>query len=935
MHAYTDKELNDVFHRLYPDPAGFLYDEQMTIIKNILSGRDTLNILPTGAGKSFCFQVPALLTKGITIVVEPLVELLRDQTETLLSRKIPAACISASLIIDREGMLEKKDLEENGAKRRETLFQDIVREQGGDSPGRYRFLYVTPERLCTPAFLRFAEQAEISMIVVDEAHCISMWGYEFRRQYLMIPRFLSSIHKRPRIAAFTATAPEEVRRDICRFLDLEKPLFCPSVRTETLSRRENLRFFVRGKKEKGETVFRREVQNTERIREICRYVNEHRQEKGIIFCTTVRQVNAVYDVLRKNPGLEVTRYFADLDEYGNHEEGESRTINRNRFLNGTCSVIVATNALGMGIDLPDVQYVLHAEMPLSIENYYQEAGRAGRKGENAECILYWLPQDRETCMGLVDRNLKESSLDSDMRKLRRKIQKERLDKMEQYCLEHLDAGLDGQDALLDYFSTFRPEADSLLEKKAGKKFLRELHDVNVLYMNNTRTANEIRKGKTEGTYRVNNRNRKREKTVTFRLSEVLTPFDMMVFDAVCTLMANGCMRIYAKSAAELLAGTHDVMLRPERTEAINNVIRKLMRTYIRIDFRDAMDMYFLYDSESDGILEGSFLPLEETGNGFSASPGVLPPLYLLGRISGRILTFPLEALRFVPGEFPEPYRVRPALADALASKTDCEGLTVNRRRPSVRISFHTDTQLSGDDLLFADGVFSLLREGSFTFTQEAVLRVLYEDFRLVKDRRRVSRDPGQTLHKTYLDRLGKSLDRLSKTHISIMVSDQEQEVFSAEGIFLPVRKTTDKYAVDPDDLPPLYVCGKFLDSLMPDQRKQQTSRGHASFENMVLVYTVLHALRSAPGSYNDRNKYHSRTASMIRIDRLKEALPEEPSQQFNRKVNRLFRHLKKRGYILEYGLVRNIRDDTAETVEFCRYDKDIDMFREDIKYMSF
>lgn len=327
--------------------AVFGYDSfrqgQEAVINAILEGRDILAVMPTGAGKSLCYQVPAMLLSGITLVISPLISLMQDQVKALNEAGVDAAFINSSL--------SEKELNDT--------FKNAYK-------GHYKIIYVAPERLMSEGFISFARSVEISMVTVDEAHCISQWGQDFRPSYMDIAEFINILDKRPIISAFTATATQNVREDIICSLGLSDPYFLV-----TGFDRENLFFQVD------------KPQNKERF--ILDFIERHRGESGIIYCATRKNVDSLYTLLRKQH-ISVGKYHAGMSN-------EERKQMQNDFVFDYTSIVIATNAFGMGIDKSNVRFVIHYNMPSSMENYYQEAGRAGRDGLNSECILLFSPQD--------------------------------------------------------------------------------------------------------------------------------------------------------------------------------------------------------------------------------------------------------------------------------------------------------------------------------------------------------------------------------------------------------------------------------------------------------------------------------------------------------------------------------------------------------------
>ena len=327
--------------------AVFGYDSfrpgQEVVINAILEGRDILAVMPTGAGKSLCYQVPAMLLSGITLVISPLISLMQDQVKALNEAGVDAAFINSSL--------SEKEMHDT--------FKNASKDQ-------YKIIYVAPERLMSESFISFAKSVEISMVTVDEAHCISQWGQDFRPSYMDIAEFINILDKRPIISAFIATATQNVREDIICSLGLNDPYFLV-----TGFDRENLFFQVD------------KPQNKERF--ILDFIGRHRGESGIIYCATRKNVDSLYTLLRKQH-ISVGKYHAGMSN-------EERKQMQNDFVFDYTSIVIATNAFGMGIDKSNVRFVIHYNMPSSMENYYQEAGRAGRDGLNSECILLFSPQD--------------------------------------------------------------------------------------------------------------------------------------------------------------------------------------------------------------------------------------------------------------------------------------------------------------------------------------------------------------------------------------------------------------------------------------------------------------------------------------------------------------------------------------------------------------
>lgn len=357
---------------------------QETLIDSILSGHDTLGIMPTGAGKSICYQLPALMMEGITLVISPLISLMKDQVEALNQAGIHAAYLNSSL-----------------------SYNQYLTALRYAKEGRYQIIYVAPERLDTAEFLAFAMQVNISMVSVDEAHCVSQWGQDFRPSYLKITNFIHALPHRPVVSAFTATATKTVKEDMVCILQLNNP----TVITTGFDRK-NLFFAVEKPKDKYQALLK--------------HVHEFDGQSGIIYCISRKAVEEVCENLVKE-GLPVTRYHAGLSDY-------ERKHNQEDFIYDVKPIMVATNAFGMGIDKSNVRYVIHYNMPKNIESYYQEAGRAGRDGEPAKCILLYGGQDVVTNQFFIDNNMDNNELSDEELEVVKERDRERLKKMTFYCM---------------------------------------------------------------------------------------------------------------------------------------------------------------------------------------------------------------------------------------------------------------------------------------------------------------------------------------------------------------------------------------------------------------------------------------------------------------------------------------------------------------------
>ena len=426
----------------------FGYDEfrpgQEGIIDGLIAGRDVLAIMPTGSGKSLCYQIPAIVRPGLTIVISPLIALMRDQVDALRAAGVPCAYVN--------GTLSPRQIERTLA--------DVAK-------GKYKILYVAPERLQNPEFRRLISAdartgraaVDVGMVIVDEAHCISLWGSAFRPSYQRIDEFVALLPHRPVMGAFTATATAAVAEDLEKLLGLISPL-----RVSTGFDRSNLYFDVR--------------EPADRLAELVELLRKRRGQCGIVYCLTRTAVDEVSEALRR-VGINAARYHAGMATADRERTQED-------FIGGRVSVMVATNAFGMGIDKPDVRFVIHYNMPLSLESYYQEAGRAGRDGGKADCILLFSEADIAVCKWLIGHSALGGDLTGEQAAEFKQRELLKLDRMVEYCRTHECL----RHNILEYFGQQSPAECDWCSNCIKYSLMNKLRNTNLAELLRKRAARE-------------------------------------------------------------------------------------------------------------------------------------------------------------------------------------------------------------------------------------------------------------------------------------------------------------------------------------------------------------------------------------------------------------------------------------------------------------
>lgn len=547
-------------------------EAQGEIIEQILKGKDCLALMATGSGKSLCYQYPALKKEGLTIVISPLIALMDDQVKSLQQKGLPAARLHGELREEERADTMKRVLK-----------------------GEIKILYVSPEKLLSPKFINYSKKLKISLLVVDEAHSISIFGYGFRPSYLNLSRYFKQIGKKLPVAAFTATAPEYVQTDIVELLEMKKPVIIDSV-----------------KDYKMQEVRIQEVNHPqEKWEELLRFMAERRKESGIIYCSTVENVKAVKDFLKSHK-IRAREYYSDLKQ-------ERKESCHKAFTEGKCKVVVATNAFGMGIDKQDVRYVIHFDVPRDMESYVQEMGRAGRDGNPADCLLLYHKEDGKRLKQLVSMKDKDYFKEDMVVEYERKLKLERLNHILSFIENSTGKpSKELQNEIKQYLAK-NPLSNRLKEEAAQirKSLIKNMKHPDRLSMNLTKIANTIKNQEYQvGVFEDLGIGEKgSDKSVSFKLDRRLSYFDLCVADAVYSLYYAGKEKIYLQNLIEVLSGDRDALLKRSKTESANSLekhlqesLERMSETTLVIDRRRAKIGF-----GTEVIMEGRFLNLKREG----------------------------------------------------------------------------------------------------------------------------------------------------------------------------------------------------------------------------------------------------------------------------------------------------------------------------------
>ena len=595
---------------------------QEEIISAILEKHsDIFAIIPTGGGKSLCYQLPAYFLKGLTIVVEPILALIDDQIKEI--NHLGLDNFKATTLNSRMSIAE----------------QNRVKEELLN--GKYKLLYLSPERLNRPDFKLLTSQLHISMIVADEAHCISLWGHNFRTEYLKINTFISNLKPKPILAAFTATAAPFMVKEIENLIGLHNPLEIFGYKT-----RDNLNLSLKKIEVEGKTADeqRKQYENSKRnalIRTIMGFYKKYTSPTGslpagIIYCSYKGAVNSLYTILSQKKGIgNVAKYHADLS-------ADEKDLHFRNFMTGKCNLMIATNAFGMGINKSDIRFVIHYNMPLNPENYSQEIGRAGRDGLSSDCVLLYVPEEyihmEHTLKAHYELQLAYKNYD--LATFTYELNLKRYRWMHNiYCNPNNDFSTKNESQeraflLENYFVNNYLCPEFSHENHFMYKGLRL---ENALWVNTSEIANILRKGNYHPSKNF-------DYNSIFQISEYLDYFDIMIMDAIYSLWSLGLSSIHIKNIMQLLSGDCNITVKPERMKEIRERILKMQNTKIFINIKDIPLNKESADASISGKLEGAFLPIISSGkNCFKLVEK--PPLYLYAELNNcRFMQIPTKYL---------------------------------------------------------------------------------------------------------------------------------------------------------------------------------------------------------------------------------------------------------------------------------------------------